>query len=99
MLVQVNKKSHIFKDQATLQAEVKALQIQRTEATTNITPESLKIYTTMRSKKISEPISVLKGSTCTFCGVEDTMAVAQQVRQGQKLVFCTNCERILVYLG
>jgi predicted nucleic acid-binding Zn-ribbon protein len=97
--VQGTQQSDLVKEQTMLQLEVKSLQTQRTEAAANVAPESLKIYTTMRAKKISEPVSVLKGSTCTFCGVEDTMAVAQQVRQGQKLIFCTNCERILVYLG
>jgi predicted nucleic acid-binding Zn-ribbon protein len=98
-VVQDTQQSDLVKEQATLQAEVKALQTQRTEAAAKVEADSLKVYTAMRAKKISEPISVLKGNTCTFCGVEETMAVTQQVRQGQKLVHCTNCERILVYLG
>ncbi len=91
--------SQLLKEQAALQAEVKALQAQRTEAASAVTPENLKIYTAMRPKKSNQPIAILKDRSCSVCGVEETMAIEQQVRQGHTLTYCTSCERILVYVS
>jgi hypothetical protein len=96
---QVAERTKLLQEQALLQAEVKTLQAQRAAAANNVTPENLKLYTALRPKKANQPISLMQGHSCTLCGVEQTMAVAQQVRQAQKLVYCTSCERILVYLG
>ncbi|MFN8376507.1 MAG: hypothetical protein U0694_27010 [Anaerolineae bacterium] len=89
----------LLHEQAALQAEVKTLQEQRSTAAKGIDAEALRVYSTMRAKKISQPVALMKGNSCSLCGVEQTMAVAQQVRQAQKLVYCTSCERILVYVG
>ena len=41
-------------------------------------------------------IGVLAGWALA-CGVRQTMAIEREARQGEKLVACENCGRILVY--
>jgi hypothetical protein len=93
------EQSQLQQEQAELQAQIKALQAQRAEALKQITPENLKIYNMLRPRKANAPVSPLDDRTCHLCGVEQTMAVVQQVRHGQELVYCSNCERILVIPG
>ncbi|NWF69842.1 MAG: hypothetical protein HXY40_12225 [Chloroflexi bacterium] len=96
---QSGAEEQLLQEQAGVQEQVKTLQSQRSAALTHVTPESLKLYTALRPKKANQPVAVMKGNSCQTCGVEQEMAVAQQARQGQKLTFCTSCERILVYMG
>lgn len=98
---QTNETAHaqLVSEQATLQAEVKTTQVQRAEFAAAVTPENLKLYTTLRPKRSNQPIAMLKNRSCSACGVEQTMAIEQEVRQGHILTYCTSCERILVYVG
>jgi uncharacterized protein len=89
--------THLLDEQGKLQAEVTSLQRRRIEAVKTVTPENLKYYETMRPKKNHQVLALMKDGSCTACGVRQTMAIEREVRQGEKLVACENCGRILVY--
>lgn len=87
---------HLLEEQATLQAQLELFQQRRTQVLTEIAPENVKTYNSMKVRKHNQPVAVMHGNTCSFCGVAQTMAIEREVRQGVRLVLCSNCERILV---
>jgi uncharacterized protein len=87
----------LIKEQADLKAKVESLQSKRQTALKEVTPESLKLYNTMKPRKNNQPMALMEDLSCQFCGVEQTMNIVQDVRRGQTLIACTSCGRILVY--
>lgn len=87
---------HLLDEQATLQAQVEEYKQRRQQVLREVTPENLKIYTTMKPRKNQQPVALMQGNTCSICGVAQTVAIEQEVRRGVKLINCSNCERILV---
>lgn len=80
-----------------LEKQAAQLLEQRKTALTQVEPANLKIYDALKPKKNYHAVAVLNGSSCSMCGVDQTMAIEREARQGQKLVYCENCGRILVY--
>jgi predicted nucleic acid-binding Zn-ribbon protein len=54
------------------------------------------LYAELMKKKGGRAVVLLAGQTCGGCRVTLASGKAQQVRRGQELITCTNCERILV---
>jgi uncharacterized protein len=92
-----SKHVDLIKEQADLKAKVEGLQAKRQTALKEVTPESLKLYNTMKPRKNNQPMALMDDVGCQFCGVEQTMNIVQDVRRGQSLIPCTSCGRILVY--
>ncbi len=88
----------LLDEQTQLRAHLERLKARRSQALTEVSEENLKIYNTMKTRKNHQPIAIMSGNTCSICGVAQTMAIEREVRQGVKLVTCSNCERILVNL-
>lgn len=88
--------SDLLTEKSTLETELEQLAAQRQKAVTHISAPNLKIYDTMKKKKANRPVSLMQGSMCTACGVEQTMAIEQAVMHNADLVYCENCGRILV---
>jgi predicted nucleic acid-binding Zn-ribbon protein len=86
----------LLKEQTELQQSMQQLQQKRQEALKPVQPDSLKQYNALRPRKANQPVSVLKGISCSVCGIEQTMNVVQAVQRGDQLVTCINCGRILV---
>lgn len=86
----------LLEEQAQLEAHIKQLQASRKQALQDIKAESLKMYETLKPRKHNQPIALMTSGTCGLCGVAQNLSVEREVRQGQKLVTCTNCGRILV---
>jgi hypothetical protein len=91
-----NEHRQLLDEQAQLEAQMKTLPQKREQALEPISPENRQLYTSLRTRKNNQPVAVLNGSSCTVCGVEQTLAVTKNLRQGQGLVYCGNCGRILV---
>ncbi|NDJ79266.1 MAG: hypothetical protein GYB65_23695 [Chloroflexi bacterium] len=79
-----------------LRQEIKQLKVERETALGDVSPENRDIYSTLRKQKRGQAVAVLNGETCARCGVGQTTTAAQQVRQGEALVYCFGCGRILV---
>lgn len=90
-----NQHRDLLAEQQQITSEVERLQTQREQALKPVAPESLKLYEGMKGKKANQPVAALQGSSCTVCGIEQTVTIAQEVRRGEKLVPCLNCGRIL----
>lgn len=85
-------------EKANLEQQIAALNTQRAKALARVTPENLKTYNALKPRKANQPIAVLQGQSCAVCGIEQTMAIVQDVRRGAALVSCLGCGRILVQL-
>lgn len=79
-----------------LKAELDDLKAQRKATASELTKENLELYKTLRDKKQGLAVARLEGDSCSVCGVRQTTSIAQQVRQGDVIVTCTSCGRILV---
>lgn len=86
----------LIEEQAQLESRLRQLKTRREEALSGISAESLKIYDTMKPRKNNQPVALMTGNTCGLCGVAQNMMIEREVRQAQKLVYCSNCGRILV---
>src|SRR5579859_7785951 len=78
-----------------LDAELADLLMRRKGLATEIEPAPLATYEALRPKKRGQPVALLVGDSCKTCGVEQTSMIAQQVRQGNQIVTCASCGRIL----
>ncbi len=86
---------NLLEEQAQLESRVRQLKTKHKQAVEAVKPESLKLYETMRPRKNNQPVALMTGNTCGLCGVAQNMAVEREVRQGQTIVTCPNCGRIL----
>jgi uncharacterized protein len=92
-----NDHQHLINEQKKLNSDIKLLQQKREGVLPPITPDSLKIYNSLRPRKNNQPIALLVNGSCSVCRVEQDMAVISEVRKGQKLIPCASCGRLLVY--
>ena len=88
----------LLDEQSKLENRIHQLNENREQVLRELTPENIKIYDTMKVKKHNQPIAVIEGNTCSICGVAQTVTIEREVRQGTRLVNCSNCGRILVSL-
>lgn len=88
---------HLLEEQKRIQDDLTVFSQKRDGALPPITPDSMKVYNSLRPRKNNQPIAPLINGSCSICRVEQDMAVISEVRKGQKLTACTNCGRILVY--
>ena len=94
---EVQSEQNEFTDEKKrLEKECKQLLKDRVEALSKVLPENQQLYASMRQPKHNRPLSPLNGQICSICGIEQTSTLVRQVRQGDDLVNCRNCGRILV---
>jgi predicted nucleic acid-binding Zn-ribbon protein len=90
-----NDHAALIDEQSVIKREVADLTGKRKEAASHVEAALLKRYDDLRPKKRGLVVAPLKEDSCGTCGVEQTSVIAQQVRQGQQVVLCANCGRIL----
>ena len=81
-----------------LEAQFRALGVQRAGITAGISQEDLAAYEEIRRRKGGQALSRLQGDLCESCHVEVPPAKKQRVRSQAELVLCDACGRIL-YAG
>lgn len=78
-----------------LTADLASVETKRRDHLAKIDPTALKIYDGLRSRMKGSPVAVLGPDGCSYCHVEQTSIVNQQVRMGRQIVYCESCGRIL----
>jgi len=81
---------------ARLQEELHDLEQRGRELRSAIDADKLALYDELLRSKSGVAVAVLKGDLCGVCRVRVPSGLAQRVRQGQEMVLCNNCGRILV---
>jgi predicted nucleic acid-binding Zn-ribbon protein len=87
----------LVREQGELKQRVDSLKARREDAAKQLDPVLLKAYMTLRQRKVFSPVAVMQGRTCSVCGVEQTIVLADEVRRADRVVHCHNCDRILLY--
>jgi uncharacterized protein len=93
---QAGRKENLTGEQIRLKHEIRALKTDREAILPQIGETTVALYQTLRATKQGHAVVLLKGETCSYCRVDQTSNVVQQVRQGKELVYCLSCGRILV---
>jgi predicted nucleic acid-binding Zn-ribbon protein len=81
-----------------LKNEIRHLKADRQQLEQTISAEYLALYQNLRARKNGYAVAALEGDSCSICGVGQTTATVQQVRQGLELITCESCGRILIAL-
>ncbi len=79
-----------------IQQALEPLRQQRSEILRQIDADSLELYRKLYGSKHGQAVAPLEEGACRVCGVSQTSATVQLVRQGHGLIRCSNCGRILV---
>jgi len=90
------EQSQLAKRIERLQARITVLKKDRMEVANQLEASDLALYEDLLRKKGGRAVVLLVGQMCQGCRVTVPSSKAQQVRQGRKLITCTNCRRILV---
>jgi hypothetical protein len=86
---------NLLEERTRLQVAVQRLQTGRDATITTIPPADLQIYERLRTSKRGRAVSQLDEGACTACGVAPSSSRIQDARQGNDLILCGNCGRIL----
>ncbi len=88
---------HLLEEQNRLKADFTVQKQKREQVLADVSEESVKVYSALKPRKNNQPVALLLNQSCSFCRVEQEMAVIAEARKGQKLVTCSSCGRILAY--
>lgn len=74
--------------------EVERLQQERAQRAAAVGPHLLRHYEGLRSK-YEDPIAFVQGGVCSGCQLRVSEITIERVREGQEIVTCENCSRLL----
>lgn len=87
--------SHLLDEQTNLLARVSQLEGEREAIQASVPADHRETYERLRRSKNGRPVSRLEDGVCTACGVAPSSARIQNARQGNEIIRCGNCDRIL----
>jgi hypothetical protein len=87
--------SSLLEERNTLTARLERLEIEREAILAPLPADDREMYERLRRTKNGRAVVQLEEGVCTACGVAPSSSRIQSVRQGNELVRCGNCDRIL----
>ena len=91
------RRKSIEKEVASKEAQLKALSVQEKTLTPDLDPEVLFKFERIIRNKMGRGIVAIKGGVCMGCHMILPAQFANNVREGEEIVFCPYCSRILFY--
>ena len=91
------RRKSIEKDVASKEAQLNELSVQEKKLTPDLDPEVLFKFERIIRNKMGKGIVAIKGGVCMGCNMILPAQFANNVRQGEEIVFCPYCSRILFY--
>lgn len=85
----------LTRERDALAARFAELTATREQTRVALNADALKRYAQLRQTKASRAVAPLKRDACSACGVTVPSALLQRVREGNELVLCSGCGRIL----
>lgn len=82
-------------ERSTLESALARMDVEREAAEAPIPGADRELYRALRQRKHGLAVARLADGACTVCGVAPSSSRAQAARQGNEIIFCGNCERIL----
>ncbi len=95
---QVVRQSDLVKDKQQIADDIRDAIRKRKESIAQIEPTYVKAYDALRVRMKGSPVAQLREENCGICGVEQTSMLLQQLRQGNHVIYCGSCGRILAAL-
>jgi uncharacterized protein len=86
---------NLREERQELQTGLARLQVNHDAAAASIPAADLEIYSRLRLSKKGRAVSQLDEGACTACGVAPSSSRIQDARQGNDIILCGNCGRIL----
>jgi predicted nucleic acid-binding Zn-ribbon protein len=73
------------------------LQARRAEVVKEMSPSVLHQYERLRKSRRGIAVAEVEGGRCQECHINVRLQLIQELRRGDKVMFCESCGRILVY--
>ncbi len=86
----------LIEERMKLQASLERLEVNREAVLSSIPPADQEQYERLRLSKKGRAVSRMEEGSCGACGVAPSSSRMQSARQGNELILCGNCGRILV---
>ncbi len=86
---------NLREEREMLQIGLARLEVNHAAAAASISAPDLDIYGRLRQSKKGRAVSQLDEGACTACGVAPSSSRIQDARQGNEIILCGNCGRIL----
>jgi predicted nucleic acid-binding Zn-ribbon protein len=85
----------LLEERQRLQGRAQQLETGREAVTASVPGADRDLYERLRQAKRGRAVSTLEDGACTACGVAPSSSRIQSARQGNDLILCGNCGRIL----
>lgn len=85
----------LLNERAALRTRIETLDAEREAMLAPIQAADRELYERLRPAKRGRAVSRLDDGICTACGVAPSSSRSQDARQGNQLILCGNCGRIL----
>ena len=85
----------LLDERRQLQANLERLEVSREAALSSVLPADRELYDRLRLSKKGRAVTRLEEGSCASCGVAPSSSRIQSARQGNDLILCGNCGRIL----
>lgn len=85
----------LLEERRQREASLERLQVSREAVASSIPAADQALYDRLRASKKGRAVARLEDGTCTACGVAPSSSRIQSARQGNELILCGNCGRIL----
>jgi predicted nucleic acid-binding Zn-ribbon protein len=86
---------NLREEREQLRTDLARLQVNHDASAAPISAADLELYNRIRLSKKGRAVSELDEGACTACGVAPSSSRIQDARQGNDLILCGNCGRIL----
>ena len=80
-----------------MNAELEVEVNRRNDFVPQVSPDLLRRYEYIRTRKKSRVIAAISGESCTGCNTALTPSTMNEVKKGKDLVICESCSRILYF--
>jgi len=85
----------LTREREAVTARIAELNAAREAARATLDPAALKVYDHLRQTKAGHAVVLVKRDACSACGVTVPTGWIQRVREGNEMVLCSGCGRIL----
>jgi uncharacterized protein len=82
-------------ERASLESRLNELNTEREMARTALAADALRTYDHLQRTKVGRAVAQIKRDACGACGVATPTGLVQRVHEGNEIVFCSGCGRIL----
>lgn len=86
---------NLLEERGQLHSRIERLEDEREAALASVAAEDQQLYERLRRTKNGRAVARLEDGVCAACGVAPSSSRIQSVRQGNELIRCGNCDRIL----